>query len=73
MLGLVARGGFDRHLPRPGLALAPKRETMAALRALLEAGTLTPVVGRTFPLEEVPAAIRAMREGGVTGRIVIVP
>jgi len=73
MLGLVARGGFDRHLPRPGLALAPTRETMAALRALLEAGTLTPVVGRTFPLEEVPAAIRAMREGGVTGRIVIVP
>jgi len=34
-------------------------------------GTVGPVVDRTFPLEEVPAAIRYLREGGACGKVVI--
>jgi NADPH:quinone reductase-like Zn-dependent oxidoreductase len=41
------------------------------LRKLLEAGTIRPVVDRTFPLEEVPAAIRYLRAGRASGKVVI--
>ena len=41
------------------------------LRGLLEAGTITPVVDRTFPLDEVPDAIRYLRNGHASGKIVV--
>jgi len=41
------------------------------LRTLLESGTITPVVDRTFPLDQVPDAIRYLREGRAGGKIVI--
>jgi NADPH:quinone reductase-like Zn-dependent oxidoreductase len=41
------------------------------LRTLLEAGTITPVVDRTFPLDLVPEAIRYLRDGRARGKIVI--
>ena len=41
------------------------------LRALLEAGTITAVVDRTFPLDEVADAIRYLREGRPAGKIVL--
>jgi NADPH:quinone reductase-like Zn-dependent oxidoreductase len=41
------------------------------LRKLLEAGTIRPVVDRTFPLEEVADAIRYLRDGRARGKIVI--
>jgi NADPH:quinone reductase-like Zn-dependent oxidoreductase len=41
------------------------------LRTLLEAGTITPVVDRTFPLDLVPEAIRCLRDGRAGGKIVI--
>jgi NADPH:quinone reductase-like Zn-dependent oxidoreductase len=45
---------------------------LQVLRELVEAGKLTPVVGRTYPLGEVPEAIRQMVEGrGGGGKIVI--
>ena len=34
-------------------------------------GTVGPVADRTFPLEEVPAAIRYLREGRACGKVVI--
>jgi NADPH:quinone reductase-like Zn-dependent oxidoreductase len=37
----------------------------------VEAGKVTPVVDRTFPLSEVPEAIRYMREGRPRGKVVI--
>ncbi|HYW24907.1 MAG TPA: NAD(P)-dependent alcohol dehydrogenase [Terriglobales bacterium] len=73
MLGLVARGRFDHHLPAPDLRMPARGDTVATLRALLDAGSLTPLVGRTFPLGEVPAALRSLQEGRVLGRIVINP
>jgi NADPH:quinone reductase-like Zn-dependent oxidoreductase len=42
------------------------------LRELIEAGNLTPVIGRTYPLGEVPEAVRQMTEGrGRGGKIAI--
>src|SRR3954465_10870873 len=49
-----------------------RREDMEELRKLLEAEAIRPVVDRTFPLEEVPAAIRYLRDGHARGKIVIV-
>ena len=48
-----------------------RREDLEELRKLLEAGTIRPVVDRTFPLDEVPAAIRYLREGRARGKVVI--
>jgi NADPH2:quinone reductase len=45
----------------------------AALGAGFANGTLNPAVGRTFPLEEAPAAHRAVIEGKHAGKIVLVP
>ncbi len=41
------------------------------LRELIEAGKVTPIVDRTFPLNEAPEAIRYMRERRVRGKVVI--
>jgi NADPH:quinone reductase-like Zn-dependent oxidoreductase len=48
-----------------------RRDDLEELRKLLEADTIRPVVDRTFPLEEVPAAIRYLRDGRARGKVVI--
>lgn len=39
---------------------------------LMQAGTLTPVIDRTYPLSEVPAAMRYLELGHARGKVVIV-
>jgi NADPH:quinone reductase-like Zn-dependent oxidoreductase len=46
-------------------------EDLVALTELIEAGKITPVIGTTFPLEEVPTAIRYLAEGHARGKVVI--
>ena len=46
-------------------------EDMIVLKELIEAGKVTPVIDRTYPLSEVPDAIRYMRDGRVRGKVVI--
>ena len=46
-----------------------RREDLEELRKLLEAGTIWPVVDRTFTLEEVPAAIRYLETAAQAGRL----
>ena len=46
-------------------------EDMIVLKELIEAGKVTPVIDRTYPLSEVPAAIRYMRAGHARGKVVI--
>jgi NADPH:quinone reductase-like Zn-dependent oxidoreductase len=48
-----------------------RKQGLEELRKLLEAETIRPVVERTFPLEEVPEAIRYLRDGRTRGKIVI--
>jgi NADPH:quinone reductase-like Zn-dependent oxidoreductase len=47
------------------------REDMIVLKDLIEAGKITPVIDRTYPLSEAPEAIRYMREGKARGKVVI--
>ena len=55
-----------------GTFISKEREQdLQELRALLEAGAVRPVVDRTFPLNEVPAAIRYLRDGRARGKVVI--
>ena len=75
-------GGFDRNL-RSGLVsmFVPQRMTMLAskelgedfdaLRELIEAGKVRPVIDRTYPLSEAPDAIRHLEEGHPRGKVVI--
>ena len=75
-------GGFDRNL-RSGLVsmFVPQRLTMLAskergedfeaLRQLIEAGKVTPVIDSTFPLIAAPEAVRHLEEGHARGKIVI--
>lgn len=46
---------------------------MENLRAMLEAGTLTPIIDKTFTLEEAPAALRYLQTGRALGKIIVAP
>lgn len=70
---LMAMSSFSRHLPRVSFSMPDKRSVMAELSAALEAGTLTPVVDQTYPLEQAAEAIGRLQDGTARGRIVIVP
>lgn len=76
-------GGFFRQIIRApllslftGQRLRPltskeKKEDLQALAGLIEAGKVTPVLDRTFPLIEAPEAIRYLERGHPRGRVVI--
>lgn len=76
-------GGFGRQILRaPALSLfvgqrlrslssTERREDLQVLKELIEAGQVTPVVDRTYPLIEVGEAIRHLRAGRARGKLVV--
>jgi NADPH:quinone reductase-like Zn-dependent oxidoreductase len=75
-------GGTDRQLrammlsPFVGQKLlafvSPENhKDMMALKELIESGKVMPVIDRTYPLAEVPEAIRYLEEGHARGKVVI--
>jgi len=75
-------GGFDRSLravllspfvsQRLGmLASSENGGDLRELGELIESGHVTPAVDRTYPLGEVPAAIRRIADGEVQGKVAI--
>jgi NADPH:quinone reductase-like Zn-dependent oxidoreductase len=44
---------------------------LAVLTELIDAGKITPVIDRTYPLSEVPGAIRRMQDGQTQGKLVV--
>jgi NADPH:quinone reductase-like Zn-dependent oxidoreductase len=75
-------GGMDRQVR--ALAISPfvsqklrmfvareHYEDLQVLTELIEAGKITPVIDRTYPLSEAPEAIRYMEEGQARGKVVI--
>jgi NADPH:quinone reductase-like Zn-dependent oxidoreductase len=48
-----------------------RQADLEALRQQIEAGHLTPVVGKTYPLADVPEAIRHLESGRAQGKIAI--
>ena len=47
-------------------------EDLSVLRDLAQAGTITPVIDKTFPLSQVPEAVRYLETGHARGKVVIV-
>jgi len=47
------------------------KEDLQILKELIEAGRVKPVIDRTYPLREVPAAIRSWERGHARGKVVI--
>jgi NADPH:quinone reductase-like Zn-dependent oxidoreductase len=55
---------------RPFIAI-PKNEDLVDLKELIEAGKVTPVIDRTYPLSETPEAFRYLDQGHARGKVVI--
>jgi NADPH:quinone reductase-like Zn-dependent oxidoreductase len=75
-------GGFARHMAAPlismfvgqrvcGVNSTPLAEDLEELTQLIEAGKVTPAVGRTYPLAGVPDAIRDFEAGRTAGKLVV--
>jgi NADPH:quinone reductase-like Zn-dependent oxidoreductase len=75
-------GGIDRQLRASMLSpfVSQKLGTFVAkangedllvLKELIEAGKVTPVIDKAYPLSEVPEAIRHLQEGHARGKVVI--
>jgi NADPH:quinone reductase-like Zn-dependent oxidoreductase len=75
-------GGTDRQIR--ALMLSPfvsqklgtfvnkeNHEDLMVLGELIESGKVTPIIDRTYPLSEVPEAIRYLEEGHARGKVVI--
>ena len=65
----VLKRSVDHRL-RPFL-LSPKLEDLVVLKELIEAGKITPVIDRTYPLSETPQAISHVGEGHARGKVAI--
>jgi NADPH:quinone reductase-like Zn-dependent oxidoreductase len=75
-------GGFQRQILAPlrsrfteqkllGLISKERQQDLLTLKDLIEAGKLTPVIDRTYPLSEAPQAIRYLAQGHARGKVVL--
>jgi NADPH:quinone reductase-like Zn-dependent oxidoreductase len=75
-------GGFDRSFraamlspfvrQKLGMLISTeRREDLLFLKELIEAGKVTPVIDRTYPLVEAPEAIRYLEQGHARGKVVV--
>jgi NADPH:quinone reductase and related Zn-dependent oxidoreductases len=75
-------GGIDRALRAPmlsafvgqklgGVVTSENAEDLIVLTDLIESGKVTPVVERTYPLADAPAAVRYMADGHARGKVVV--
>jgi len=73
-LGRIAKASlvslFVPQQGRPFLSL-PNKEDLSTLIELVEAGKVTPVIDRTYPLSETPAAMAHVGEGHAQGTTII--
>ncbi len=75
-------GGFGRQLRAPlasiftgqrlrGLTARERAEDLITLSELIEAGKITPVIDRAYPLADAPDAIRYLADGHAAGKLVV--
>lgn len=76
-------GGVDRQLRALALSLfvsqrlttfisSENAADLVVLKDLIEAGKLTPVIDRTYPLSETPKAIQYLEDGHARGKVVVI-
>jgi NADPH:quinone reductase-like Zn-dependent oxidoreductase len=70
VVGALASSRVARVRARAFLA-SVSIDDLLVLRAMIEAGTLTPAVERTYPLAETAEAIRHLESGRVRGKVVV--
>jgi NADPH:quinone reductase-like Zn-dependent oxidoreductase len=51
--------------------MSPKHEDLVVLKNLIQAGTVTPVIDRTYPLSEIAQAIGYVAGGHARGKVVV--
>ncbi len=61
---------FVSHRLRP-FVVSPKLEDLVVLKELIEAGKVTPVIDRTYPLSKTPEAIGHVGGGHARGKIAV--
>lgn len=74
-LGRQLRGAMLSPLLRQRLTMLAARERAAdleRLRDLVEAGSVTPALDRSYPLERAPEAMRRLVDGDVRGKVAII-
>ncbi|MGK5517789.1 NAD(P)-dependent alcohol dehydrogenase [Micromonospora sp. URMC 107] len=75
-------GGFQRQMAAPLLSLSGSQrvlgvtareryEDLEELTTLIEAGSVTPVIDRSYALADAPAAMRYLAQGHPAGKIVV--
>jgi NADPH:quinone reductase-like Zn-dependent oxidoreductase len=67
---LMVISPFVSHL-HPFRGAKDPGDRLVVLKELIEVGKITPVIDRTFPLNEVPEAIRYLESGRAQGKVVI--
>ncbi|CAI7980305.1 NADPH:quinone reductase [Frankia sp. Hr75.2] len=75
-MGLFIRGMLAaRFVPHRLIAPTPKPsgQRLSALRELIEAGRITPVIDRAYPLSEAPEAIRYLEVEHARAKVVLTP
>jgi NADPH:quinone reductase-like Zn-dependent oxidoreductase len=73
LAGMLKAVALSRFVSQNLVMMVAKstREGLTILGQLLEAGKVTPVIDRRYPLNEVPEAIRYLEEGHASGKVVI--
>jgi NADPH:quinone reductase-like Zn-dependent oxidoreductase len=73
-VGAILRAVVVNRVVRERLRLLPheqKREQLLTLTALIDAGKLTPVLDRTYPLADTAEGLRRVEQGHARGKVVI--
>ncbi len=73
-VGSVLRAAIVNLFVRQQIAFLPttqRRDDLVAIAELVEAGTLRPVIDRTYPLADAAAGLREVEAGHVRGKVVI--
>jgi NADPH:quinone reductase-like Zn-dependent oxidoreductase len=70
LLGAIITTRLGRKPARAFLA-QPSKDDLLVLSELIESGTVTPVIDRTYPFDQIPEAIRYVEAGHAQGKVVI--
>jgi NADPH:quinone reductase-like Zn-dependent oxidoreductase len=70
VVGAHVLNRFVSHRLRPFL-VSPKLDDLVVLKELIEAGKVTPVIDRTYPLSETPEAVGRVGGGHARGKIAV--
>lgn len=69
----VAAGGLDRRTRLSAFSNDPSPGELEELTALVDEGTITPVVSAVLAMDDIARAHRMLERGGVRGKIVVTP